>query len=166
MPEIQNGQYKDGKPCVLVKTPYHPEAVEAFRNLMGTWDSYHRWWVIRCEHRAKIEAIVARFWPSDENKVERIYRFSSDSWRHSSPQIDQLDVVSFSGHVKHQDVIEILENSLTTDGSRRSRTLKGTLVVRARVRPEATATWVGATAEMVYSSEVADRLLKQVFGDE
>lgn len=62
--------------------------------------------------------------------------------------------------------IEMTRIVLTTDGSRRSRTLKGTLVVRARVRPEATATWVGATAEMVYSSEVADRLLKQVFGDE
>lgn len=40
--EIKEVSFQSEGRRLIVKTPYHPEAVQAFRNLMGKWDGYNR----------------------------------------------------------------------------------------------------------------------------
>lgn len=138
---------------IAAVTPYQPGAIERFKALMGKWQlvtGIGHAWTFAAEHRPAVAAILAEYWPPAEAKVERIYTFTGTG-AYGSPRIDGRDLVRFerdwTGRPLHDDVVEILENTLRSGGSRRNPTLSGRLVVRARVRPAAEARWPGGTVE-------------------
>lgn len=149
---------------VALIAPYHPQLVAECKRRMGKFGavktkegSQEKAWTLRAEHQEPLDQQCQALWPPPETRVERFFTYRCDSSTNitsssgAAPQLDGLDLCRFErdqcSEIYHPDVLEVIEKRLRTGGSRAHPSLSGTLVIRAKVRPEATATWsLGETA--------------------
>lgn len=143
---------------IAIVTPWHQAIIDECKRRMGEYKDLTlpagvaKAWVMDASHRQAMKALIAELFPPREQLVERIYRFRTPDTRESTrePTIDGYKVVSF-GRAVHSiarppagaplEILEILEDTLSTGGTNTTPLLRGRLAVRVRCRREAVASW-------------------------
>ncbi len=155
---LQNGK-------IAVETPYNATIIAEAKRRMGKWQNVtfsagvRQCWVMDAVHKDAMIELIADLFPPMDTLVERIVTWTSDGQSSASaPTMDGYDVAGFSrdrNWIRQPDagvplqIIEIVADSLVSYGSRNNPRLGGSVTLRLRCRPQATAGGQGWTVEVV-----------------
>jgi hypothetical protein len=158
----------DGK--IAVSTPYNAQVVAECKRRMGRWidltiakrDGSSRVvkaWKLDASHRQAIEALCVELFPDPDALIERVITWTAQDYGSlHAPTIDGYRVAWFSrdnysiAQAKAGEpfeIMEVVEDDLTSGGSRNNPRLYGKLTLRLRCRPQAVAAGDGWTAEVI-----------------
>lgn len=147
----------DGK--IAVSTPYNPQIVAECKRRMGKWidltitkkdasTATIKAWKLDASHRPAIEALCAELFPEAGELITRVVTWTADEYSLNPPTIDGYKVVWFgrdnfniaqANPGEPFEIIEVMENTLQTGGSRNNPRLYGKLTLKMRCRPQAVA---------------------------
>lgn len=148
---------------IAIVTPWNAAVIEAAKAKMGRWmrvnaERPYDAWVLDASHRPAMESLIADLFPPRESLIERVIAFQCAGYSNNAPTVDGYALVEFSRDRRWWkrfeagepiEIVEILEDSLDTGGSRNNPRLLGRCVVRVRCRPQAEASWESGQVEVV-----------------
>ena len=150
---------------IAVITPYNTAVIAEAKRRMGKWGSVNMKsgatpaWILDGAHKDAMQALITELFPPMDALVERVITWTCEGQSSASaPTMDGYDVAGFSrdrNWIKRFDggeplqIIEIVNDSLLSYGSRANPRLGGSVTLRLRCRPQAAAGGQGWTVEEV-----------------
>jgi hypothetical protein len=93
-------ELKSGDLAVLF--PYTPPLIRHLKHLMAIYKDVtiqgepQKAWTVKPEHRAKVEALLAEYFPPEDQLIEQVISYTCESRSYQAPQIDGVDLLRFS----------------------------------------------------------------------
>lgn len=150
---------------IAIITPYNATIIAEAKRRMGKWGSVALKsgatpaWILDGSHKDAIQALLVELFPPMDTLIERVVTWKSDGQSSAyAPTMDGYDVAGFSrdrNWIKRFDggeplqILEIIEDTLESYGSRNNPRLGGSVTLRLRCRPQAVAGGAGWLVEVV-----------------
>lgn len=150
---------------IAVITPYNTTVIAEAKRRMGKWGSVNMKsgvtpaWVLDGLHKDAMQTLLVELFPPMDTLIERVVTWKSDGQSSAyAPTMDGYDVAGFSrdrNWIKHFEqgeplqILEIVEDTLESFGSRNNPRLGGSVTLRLRCRPQAVAAGDGWIVEVV-----------------